>query len=132
MTNPDCGFEPRFEIIWTATYVDEEEVLKPSTIASPWAVWRASFTVRSLEIPPLNTYRLGSVAAPDWSTEAFFPGRTSYQRTSAPAPPSTQCETQTVVLPTAGSMPETAWVMRPSSVSSNRSVSFCGASGGDW
>ena len=49
-----------------------------------------------------------------------------------PAPPATVWATQTaVLLPFAGSMPYTAWVSRPSRVSSTSDVPFWGASGGE-
>src|SRR5437867_7865518 len=85
-------------------------------------------------MPALCTQRVASETVPDCSRVGVFTGSglISYQLICEPAPPATVWATQTPVLfPCPGSIPETAWVMRPSSVSSRSEEPFCGASGGD-
>ncbi len=75
-------------------------------------------------MPALNEYSDELVALPDCTTVPlpWGVGLISYHRTWAPAPPSTAWATHTVVALATGSKPETAWVIRPSSVSSVSSV----------
>src|SRR6266550_2515217 len=93
-TNSDCGLFPHFDTIWIWTNVDAEEVLKPTTAASPNNLTEP-LTFRSDEMPPLNTYNDPSVAAPWGCRSALTPGSSSYHRTWLPAPPATVCCVQT-------------------------------------
>src|SRR5205823_6173229 len=54
----------------------------------------------------------------------------SYQLTWLPAPPRTAWATQIAIIPRVGSMPATARIIRPSSVSIRTGDPCCGASGG--
>src|SRR5207247_5393464 len=85
----------------------------------------------SFEMPAFSTYRLGSLAASDWTTAPPV-GSTSYQLIWLPAPPRTVWPAHRVVVPKVGSTPDTACVRRPSRVSSVLAVPFWGAFGGLW
>src|SRR5215211_1177832 len=90
----------------------------------------APLTARSGEIAALKLYVEGLVTSPDWNVP--LPERlSSYQRTSAPAPPATVCCVQSACFPPCdGSIADTACVTRPSSVSRRSALPFCGASAG--
>ena len=84
-----------------------EEVLKPSTILLPYAVI-GPVTIRSEEMAPLKTHRLGLETVPDWNRLgagelAVRDGFISYQSISLPAPPATVCCAQIAILPNLGS-----------------------------
>src|SRR5262245_41811737 len=101
---------------------------------SPWAQ-PARSQARSLEMPEFKTHRLALDTLPDWIIVGFFTGSglISYQLTCDPAPPTTAWDTHTPsLLPCAGSIPETACVIRPSSESMVSVVPICGASAGGW
>src|SRR6266540_4544687 len=96
-----------------------EDVVKPTTRLLP-KNRRARFAPlirRSEETPPLNTYRVGLVALPDWNSTELATS-ISYHRTSAPVPPNTVCWVHRATAPACeGSMAEMALVSRPSGVS---------------
>src|SRR5213593_4619029 len=133
MTSPDWVPAPTFDTVCMAGNAVEPDVLTESTMLSPWA-HRTRVQARSLETPGSNTYRLASDTVPDWNRLGCLTGcgLISYQLTWAPAPPRTLWATHTAVLLLwPGSIPETAWVIRPSRVSRVSVEFFCGASGGD-
>src|SRR5947209_17638620 len=97
----DCGAAPCFHMNWIAGYVDADDVLTLIAMLSPNAP-AAPLFARSGEIAPFQTKSDGLLTAPDWKSAPAF-GSISYQRSSAPAPPKTECAVQSaVLLPCAG------------------------------
>src|SRR5439155_9950341 len=97
MTNADWVFAPTLDTICTAGKACDEEVDTPMTMLLP-NLAPLLLTTRSGEMPPLNTNRFGSVAAPLWKRAAFATS-ISYQRSCDPAPPNTACDVHSAVAP---------------------------------
>src|SRR5438093_10317618 len=105
------------------------------TTESPCAT-PEGLTVRSGAIAPFRIHRLASFTTPDCAS-AGTSGllmSTSYQRNSDRGPLATTWPVHTTILPMRGSFAATAWVSRPSSVSSRLLVPFWGAfvAGGEY
>jgi hypothetical protein len=122
----DWGSLPCFQRNWMAGSVDADDVLTLMAMLSPKAALPPLFA-RSGETAPFQTNRPAPPAVPDCSNEAAF-GSISYQRSSAPPPPKTECAVQIATLPAwPGSTAATAASKRPSSVSSRYVLPTCGA-----
>src|SRR5262249_17803194 len=82
---------------------------------------------RSGDTAPFQTKPDASLTVPDCSTEAAF-GSSSYQRSSAPAPPNTECAVQIATPPPCpGASAATAAPKRPPSGSGRYVLPLCPA-----
>src|SRR5436309_13923513 len=99
----------------------------PITIESPNAHDVAE-QARSLEIAPFRNEKDVLLTLPCWAIVP--PTLISYHLTIEPAPPAIVWTVQMVVVLKRESKPATAWVSRPSRVSSLFDVPLCGADGG--
>src|SRR4051794_11371020 len=90
------------------------------------------FDTRFGEMPPLNRKSVELAVVPCWKIVSAA-GSISYHRTAEPAPPAIVCCVHNATrppVPRAGSIADTACVLRPSSVLITELVCDCGALGG--
>src|SRR3954452_21415063 len=88
-TGADWAAAPILETMKILASVVDDDELNTMTIESPNCL-TVPLTCRSGLMAPLHRNTLVPVTLPDCSNEAAA-GSISYQRTSAPAPPSTVC-----------------------------------------